>query len=141
MLGPVTLDGLDLAALGRFLALVPRGPTTLLAHTASSVVRELDRFRAPRTEDEIARRRPDSLNPTQAALLKQWGYPYVMEEFRFHLTLTGPLTADDLSATEAALQRDLVPHLPAPFTLDSLCLCGEAPNGRFHVIERHPLTG
>ena len=39
------------------------------------------------------------LTDRQEALLTQWGYPYVMEEFRFHITLTGALDPAHLDAT------------------------------------------
>jgi hypothetical protein len=51
-------------------------------------VQGFDDFRAPATDAELARRAPASLTPRQRELLKTWGYPYVLDEFRFHLTLT-----------------------------------------------------
>lgn len=140
-LAPVRLDGLDLSQLGHFLALTPKGPTTQLAFLASRVVTELDDFRAPPTEAEIARRNPDRLSDRQRALLARWGYPYVMEEFRFHMTLSGPLTEKDAATTRATLRPMLEPLLPAPFTIRHLCLFGEGENGRFYNLHRYALSG
>ena len=140
-LAPVTLEGLELSRLGSFLALTPRGETGALAELAATVVEELDPFRAPPSEAEIARRNPDRLSPAQRALLEKWGYPYVLEEFRFHLTLTGRLDAQDAADTEAALAPVLAPLLPVPFRVDSLCLFGEAEDGRFHLLHRYTLSG
>ena len=137
---PITLDGLELAQMGRFLALVPLGDRGALNTLAAEVVHQFDRFRAPLTEGELARRRAGTLSPGQEALLQQWGYPYVMEEFRFHLTLTGKLPKAQASATRDALLPHLAPLLPAPFTLDSLSLVGEDPDGRFRVLSRYPLA-
>ena len=103
-------------------------------------MRELDDFRAPPSEPELARRRKANLSATQEALLTQWGYPYVMEEFRFHITLSGRL-GRDAEATMAALAPHITPLLPRPFVVDSLTLVGADNEGMFHEIQRRALTG
>ncbi|GHE01200.1 phosphonate metabolism protein [Defluviimonas sp. 20V17] len=140
-LAPVTLAGLRLARLGGFLALVPEGEAAALAALAAEVVARLDAFRAPPTRDELQRRRAAGLSPAQEANLLRWGYPYVMEEFRFHLTLTGALPPEAAEATRAALAPVLAPLQPRPFVLDALSLCGEDGAGRFHLLHRVPLSG
>lgn len=139
-LAPITLDGLVLARLGGFIALKVDGDQTPLAKLAGAVVRELDDFRAPPTDAELARRRKANLSPAQEALLAQWGYPYVMAEFRFHITLSGRL-GRDVEATMEALGPHFAPILPRPFAVDSLTLVGEDGDGMFHEIHRQALTG
>lgn len=137
---PVQLDGLELASLGRFLALRPEGDPAPLAALAARVVRDLDRFRAPPSEAELARRRNARLSPAQEANLTRWGYPYVMDDFRFHMTLTGSIADEGLrERTLAALTPLAAPVLPRPFRIDSLCLAGADDSGRFRLIERLPL--
>ena len=138
--GQITLRGLTLARLGGFLALKIDGDQSPLARLAGAAVRELDRFRAPPSATELARRRKANLSDTQEALLAQWGYPYVMDEFRFHITLSGRL-GKDVDATMAALAPHLTPLLPRPFVIDSLTLVGEDDAGLFHEIQRHTLSG
>jgi putative phosphonate metabolism protein len=139
-LEPVTLDGLALARLGGFLALVPEGPTDSLNAMAAKVVTSLDRHRAPPTEAELARRRAGGrLTPAQEANLAQWGYPYVQEEFRFHITLTGNLPREEAEAVATILTPHLSPLVPRPCMIDSLCLMGEDEAGMFHMIHRYPL--
>ncbi len=138
---PVTLDGLEIARLGRFLALLPVGDTSELNSLAAACVQDLDGFRTPATDQELARRRAASLTPAQDANLTQWGYPYVMDTFRFHITLSGRLDKHTLAATQSALESRLGPLLPKPFQIDDLALVGEASDGRFHLIHRYPLTG
>ena len=140
-LSPVVLPGLRLHRLGGFLALVPDGDDSALRAMAASVVDSLDAFRAAPTPDEIARRAPDRLTPRQRAHLDRWGYPFVMDEFRFHITLTGELAAAEVAAVRAALAPVLAPLLPRPFAVDSLCLFGEAEDGRFHLLHRYTLSG
>ena len=76
----------------------------------------------------------------QEALLQRWGYPYVMEEFRFHLTLTGRLPVDKITHwTDTA--RAHLPPLPAPFVMDVVALVAEREDGRFELIQRYTLAG
>lgn len=139
-LAPVTDGGLALRRLGSFLALVPeRGGA--IAPLAARVVEALEPFRAPLSEAEVARRHPESLSPRQREMLARFGYPFVMDEFRFHLTLTGPLAPDEGAAVAAAAAAHFDAVLPRPFVLDALALLGDDGTGRFRVISRHPLTG
>ena len=133
-------EGLELATLGRFLALVPSGDMAALTQLAGDCVRALDGFRAAPDAAELERRRKAGLSPRQEALLVQWGYPYVMEEFRFHLTLTGRLAKETVADWRAAVERHL-PPLPAPFIVGELALCGERADGRFELVHRYTLAG
>ncbi|MBY6154903.1 DUF1045 domain-containing protein [Vannielia litorea] len=138
---PVLLDGLRLATLGRFLALVLEGDVTPLSDLAARVVTELDGFRAPPGVAELDRRRQGGLTARQDALLLRWGYPYVLDEFRFHLTLTGALDAVSARRAEVVLGSKLSQLSLSPFQIRSLCLVGEGDDGRFRLIRRVPLGG
>lgn len=135
---PLALDGLELAQLGRFLALVPVGDDAALKALAAQVVEHLDSFRAPPTPSELARRRTGGLSDVQEQLLSVWGYPYVMQEFRFHLTLTGKLPKAKATKLRQVLESMLASLLPTPFLIDGLCLMGEDRSGMFHLIRRFP---
>lgn len=135
----LTLEGLELSRLGRFLALTVTGDTKPLADLAAKVVQSLDTFRAMPSDAELAKRRKANLSERQDAYLMQWGYPYVMEEFRFHLTLTGKLKADHAAALRDALEPVLVNVLPSPFKITDLTLAGEDRQGQFHEIQRFNL--
>lgn len=137
----VSLEGLHLARLGRFLALRITGDETALNALASACVADLDGFRAPPSEAELAKRRAAGLSVQQDANLIRWGYPYVMDAFKFHITLSGKLPKPELPSVEAALERHLVPLLPRPFEIRDLALVGEDTEGRFHMIHRYALTG
>jgi putative phosphonate metabolism protein len=135
------LDGLAIAPLGRFLALQPVGDVTALGTLAADTVRALDRFRAPASADELARRRAHGLSPAQEANLARWGYPFVMDAFRFHITLSGPLDTVPQNDVRRALDALIGPHLPVPFEISDLALAGEDDAGRFHLIHRYTLSG
>lgn len=140
-LAPVSLQGLSLHAPDGFLALVPTGDTTALSRLAERIVLALEPFRAPLIDAEIARRRPESLTPRQRELLANFGYPYVLEQFQFHMTLTGALSASDLAATSAALAPHLMPLAPQPYLIRDLCLCRESDDSMFRILHRYALTG
>lgn len=140
-LPPVRCEGLRLEMLDGFLALTPGGDAAALSALARAVVEGTDALRAPLGSDEIARRRPEALSPRQRMLLDRWGYPFVMEEFRFHLTLTGRLGPEEAGPVADALRAYFAPVLPRPFVVEDLCLFGEDEAGDFHLIDRYALTG
>jgi len=124
-LTPVRCGPLTLKAIGRFLALVPTEPVGELGELAASLVRVLDDFRAPASEAELAKRRSANLTPRQEEMLVAWGYPYVMEEFRFHLTLSGRLPQSEANDLVSRLHAHFAPVIPQPFEVASLALMGE----------------
>lgn len=134
---PVICEGLEVARLGRFLALVPMGDASDLRALAAKVVRDLDGFRAPASAAELEKRRKGGLSAAQEENLQNWGYPHVMDQFRFHMTLSGRMK--DLSEVHQAAQAYFAPVLPRPFRVDSLTLVGEQPDGMFREIERRAL--
>jgi putative phosphonate metabolism protein len=131
--------GLEVASLGRILALRPTLASNALSDLAADIVQTLDDFRAPAPPEELARRRRAGLTSRQEALLVRWGYPYVMEEFRPHFTLTGRVPDAELGATRDALERYFEPVLASPWALESLCLTGQGNDGRFRLIRRFAL--
>lgn len=137
----IALNGLRVAQLGRFLALRPVGDESKLNTMAADAVRAFDTFRAPLTDPELRKRREGGLTVAQDALLRAWGYPYVMEEFRFHITLTGKLPKAEGRALVDRLQEVLAPVLPKPFIINGLSLMGEDDSGYFHQIARHSFAG
>lgn len=138
---PVALTGLEIVPLGRFLALVPSDENPALTACAARVVRDLDRHRAAPSEAELQKRRAKGLSPAQEHNLTQWGYPYVCDEFRFHMTLTSRLPKSKIEQTRRILGAQLSGFLPQPFTIDALSLCAEDDTGHFHLLSRHSLNG
>jgi Protein of unknown function (DUF1045) len=107
---------------------------------ADAVVTGFDGFRAQPTEAELARRDPASLTPRQRELLKAWGYPYVLDEFRFHLTLTDRIPVGQRSAVERTLSGWFTASLGATVPVDALALFREAePGAPFALQAAHPL--
>lgn len=140
---PFTLTPLRLTQLDDFLALVPADPLPELQAIADRLVIELDDFRAPLTPSDRARHAQRALTSRQDALLQEWGYPFVFDQFRAHFTLTGSLVstsvAERAALTAAALaQLERVSIMPLVF--DAISLFREASPGEpFRLIERFPL--
>lgn len=136
----LTLAGLHLSRIGSFLALVPTEADARIGALAADVVQSFDAFRAPHTPDELARRQNHRLSPRQRENLERWGYPYVMEDFRFHMTLTGALGEATRMAAEAALEGCLAEISLAPVEIDALTLLKSDAAGRFASRARVPLA-
>ncbi len=134
-LAPVTVPGFAVRSLGRFAAIMPEYPSDGLADLSRQLVESLDRFHAPMTDAEWARRTAGGLTPNQERLLGRWGYPYVMEEFRFHLTLTDKIdtqTREQLRDDIASYASDVL----GPHTFDSVALFAEPEPGADFVLRR-----
>lgn len=122
---------------GGFVALTEPEPTPALLALERAAVTVFEPFRAPLTEEEIAKRRPDRLSEPQLAHLTAFGYPHILDDFRFHLTLTGRVGGVDLDPTVAALAALFREHVPAgPTGFDQLALFGQTPGGRFRILTR-----
>lgn len=117
------LPPLRVSELGQFLALTLTEPCASLNRLADSLVEAFDSFRRPPSEEELALRRQAPLTVRQRELLDQWGYPYVFDQWQFHMTLTSSLS--DATARAKLLDK-LTTHfasaLAAPLDLEDLCL-------------------
>ncbi|MGC5777309.1 DUF1045 domain-containing protein [Methylobacterium sp. NFXW15] len=135
---PVAVGELAVAALGRFLALVPVAAPAALALLAAECVAALDPLRAPLTEAEIAKRKPERLSPRARALLDRWGYPHVFEEFRFHMTLTDALPPEAQADWKARLTEAYLKSGAGPLTIRSLGILRQDGAAPFRLLARIP---
>ncbi|WP_454691829.1 DUF1045 domain-containing protein [Achromobacter aloeverae] len=104
---------------------------------ADDAVRRLDPWRAPPSRDELARRLRADLDPAQRAMLETWGYPYVLDTFKFHITLTGHLAGDALAAARAQLAALGAGRLERPMPVDAVTVYVQpSPDAPF-VVARH----
>jgi hypothetical protein len=89
------------AELGRFVALRPRNTCDdeRLRTMAGNALQALGTVRARPSHESIERRIVDGMSARQIELLRTWGYPYVFDEYRFHMTLSDSL--DDANARAA----------------------------------------
>lgn len=127
---------LEPVVISRFVALASQRQPAALAALAMRCVMDLEDLRAPMAPEEAARR-SGGLTPRQRELLAHYGYPYVLEEFRFHMTLSAkadPATADRLVQGASSAVARL-----GPLCVDRLCVFREdhpgAPFLRVHEAE------
>ncbi|MBI3517440.1 MAG: DUF1045 domain-containing protein, partial [Proteobacteria bacterium] len=133
---PVAGPPLVLRRLGRFLALVPDGPAPAIQALAARLVEDFDGFRAAPGEAELARRRAHRLSPAHEANLARWGYPYVMDAFRFHVTVSGSLDAPALDRLEAMLTSLVARFAAAPLVIAELALFEQPDDAAPFVLTR-----
>jgi putative phosphonate metabolism protein len=123
--------------LGAFFALVPgKDAHTGINGLAEACVRTFEPFRAPLSEADIARRKPDALPERQRRYLLDWGYPYVFEEFRFHMTLTGPVREADRSDVRSRLEMHFGAFAGKPLSVSHLALFVEPERGAPFDVQR-----
>lgn len=125
------------AALGRFLAFREQEPSAGIDALHTDCVRAFDPYRAPLGEHDLARRRKAPLTPEQDARLVAWGYPYVFEDFRFHMTLTGQIRDEDLRERVLAALRDHFAGETGPHRFDGVAVFKQADrNAPFDILQR-----
>lgn len=119
---PVESGPLQVASLEGFLAIVPQRQSARLTDFAFAVVEAFEPFRAPLGDADRRRRRIETMPQRQAELMQAYGYPYVAEQFQFHMTLTDRLGPEDHAALLEAARAWFAPVLAAPLVLDRLVL-------------------
>jgi hypothetical protein len=130
---------LRLRALRGFLAWCLGPDDTAHGHMqrlANRVVGELDPLRAALTPQERARRRPERLDAAHLHMLDTWGYPYAMDTFTFHITLTGMLDPGALREAQALLLARGA-AVPQPMRVDALAVYVQPRVDAPFVIARH----
>ena len=130
------VEDLTVAAISSFVALVPGTPCPELMRLAADCVVGFEPFRAPMSAGDRARRLRHPLTARQIAAVDRWGYPYVFEDFRFHMTLTGPLLEARREVVRVALAA-LIELAARPFAVEGIAVFRQDDRaGPFRVIER-----
>src|ERR1700744_1520754 len=123
------------SAISDFIAIVPAERSAELEALAADCVRAFDSFRAPLTAEGRARRNPSKLTPLQCDYLDRWGYPYVMEEFRFHMMLTGRIPSARRATIVTMLQARFARLEMLSLAIDRIALFRQdSPSARFEII-------
>jgi hypothetical protein len=150
---PARAPGLEVSDEFDFLTLRPGHPSdappqareareAALADLARACVVELALLRAPLNASELHRRRRVGLDTVEDANLRRWGYPYVLDRYRFHITLTGPLASTEARVATPVLKTLFEPALEPDFLISELALFGDPGGGAaFKVLRRFPLQG
>jgi putative phosphonate metabolism protein len=141
-IAPFELPSLRVMNLHGFLALRETSPCPPLQALADACVTELDRFRAPPSEAELARRRRAHLTEAQEAMLVRFGYPYVLEMWFFHMTLTRRLSAEEHPVWRPAVEHFFAAALKTQRIVTDICLFTQSgPGAPFIIADRMALRG
>ena len=139
---PVNMGPIVLRPIGAFLALVPDVQSAALTRFAADCVVAFERFRAPLAAKDRSRRVDGELSAHQIELLDRYGYPYVMDEFRLHMTVSDQLYGAEHDLVRRAGQNWFAPVIGEELLLDRLTLFHEAESGAaFRRVADFPLSG
>lgn len=138
------LPPLRVEQLPNFIALTPARSDARINRIADDCTTRFDQFRAPPSDAEMARRLREPLDPASMSLLKRWGYPHVLEKYRFHISLTGPLDGESVR-TVGEIRRAAQDVFdgrvgPAP-DFDAVCIFRQlSAADPFRLIHRAPFS-
>jgi hypothetical protein len=139
---PLPLGRLSAGLISAFVALVRVGSQDDLMALATDCVGAFSEHRAPLSAADRERRLAAKLTPRQIELLDRWGYPYVLDEFRCHLTLTDRVSPARQPGVERTLSDWFAGSLGSAVPVDALALFTEAePGAPFTLRAVHPLRG
>lgn len=128
-------------AISGFIAVMPGQPSASLQELAADCVRGFDAFRAPLSPEDRARRKPEQLSERQVSYLDRFGYPYVMEQYRFHMTLTCRLDDDRRGAILTLLRAQFAELKLQHLAIDRIALFKQPDTAsRFRIIGSWPLV-
>ena len=129
------------AAIEGFIAIVPSASVPAVDRLAAGCVTAFDRFRAPLEAHDRERRLAAGLAERQAQNLERWGYPYVFEDFRLHLTLTGRLPAEPRAIVLSCLHESFAALSCSTIGIDRIALLRQdRPDARFTVLRDAPIA-
>ena len=141
-IAPFELPPLAVMDLHGFLALRETEPCAPLQALADACVEGLDGYRASPSEAELAHRRKAGLTDAREEMLVRFGYPYVLETWFFHMTLTRRLSADEHRTWRPAAERFFEKAVQAKRLVTDICLFTQpGPGAPFVIAARVPLSG
>lgn len=135
-----TLPCVSVSQMGGFFALIPEITSPQLQEFASKIVQFFDPFRAPLGDKDIARRKPHTLSPRQLEHLIKWGYPYVLDQFQFHMTLTGRIADENADRVSSQINQFFEAYVDQPLSISGIAVFVEPTHGAdFQILSWVPL--
>lgn len=116
------ITGLMVARLSRWVTLTLKTSSAEMDRLAADCVRDFEPFRAELDQAGLARRRQSNLTRRQDRQLVDYGYPYIFEDFHFHMTLAGPLDGDEADSVRQLLAEKAPPGIGEPLLIDALSI-------------------
>ncbi len=129
-----------LKKINNFYAFVQNKKNNNINKLSNRLVRELFKFRSPLSKKEIDRRNPSKLSKLQLNILYKWGYPYIMSEFNFHMTLASEVTGNKLYFELKKIEKNKEIILNEINNFDKIYIFGENQKGMFENLENFSLS-
>ena len=134
------IKGLKIVYSKKFTLITSRKPNKLLINLENDLVKHLDTFRAELNKTDIKKRIPDSLTIKQNKYLKEWGYPFVFDQFKFHMTLMNQNNNKLSNKQKLELEKLIYKISNNVIEFNEISLLGENKNGHFEEIKRFKLN-
>ena len=132
---PFVLPRLVVNDVDGFLAITLSAPSPAMQALADCCVRQTNPHRRPPDRAELARRHAAGLTARQTAMLERWGYPYVMQEWLFHMTLSRRLSSGEMARLRPIAEAHFAPALAMPRMVEDICVFTQG-DGDFLIAER-----
>lgn len=129
-LAAAPIGRLEVKLIDGFLALVPQKQKKPLTQLAADCVDYFEPMRAPLEVEERLVRMSAGLNDAQIQMLDQYGYPYVKDQFRMHLSLTGRLEPSQQQVFASAAEKWFGPTLEEDYALNAISVYHEPEAGK-----------
>lgn len=128
---------LSVQALSVFLAFRLAEPSSEMQAFHEDCVRLFEPFRAPLSDFDYQRRRRPGMGEAQDRQLKDFGYPGIFQDFRFHMTLTGAIRDEAVRSSILAALKSHFADLEGPHRVTGLGLFKQVDrDSDFRVIAR-----
>jgi len=119
---PFVTPPIVLSDLGKYLALTFEAESPEMSCLHRDCLIELESFRAPLTQADRERRLDSGLSNRQSELLEEYGYPYVLDQFEFHMTLAGPIDPVELGLIKDSLTENADGALYSRLLISNICI-------------------
>ena len=129
-----------LKKINNFYAFVQNKKNSNINKISNRLVKELFKFRSPLTKKEIDKRNPSKLSKLQLNILHKWGYPYLMSEFKFHMTIASEVTGNKLYFELKKIEKNKKIILNEINNFDKIYIFGENQKGMFENLENFSLS-
>ena len=129
-----------LKIINNFYAFIQNKKNSDINKLSNRLVKELFKFRSPLTKKEIDKRNPSKLSKLQLNILYKWGYPYLMTEFNFHMTLASEVTGNKLYSELKKIEKKKEIILNEINNFDKIYIYGENQKGMFENLENFSLS-
>jgi hypothetical protein len=135
-MSPFALPPLQVVDMAGFLALRERAPCPALHALADACVQATDMHRMAPTESELAKRRSAGLSAEEEALLLRWGYPHVLQHWRFHMTLSRRLSQREMTHIRPLAEAHFAAAAAMVRQVEEVAVFTQVDGGDFLIAER-----